>query len=361
MKKQVEETTFDSSLKKLNADILWNKMRNQELKKSILTDIEESQLPDGNKDPMLVTRVNNTSLSRKLVYSCAALIVLFALFVGSAFISPAMAEIVSKIPYLNKVFQSEPVTSIIFEKLEEKGYKVNGVGSNAHHIKIRINGSEQYFQDVREDVKETAEKILKSRGYDAYTIKVTKDVEKKIPPVSEREQALEESLAAIYKELRTLQFQVLSHGYSYPSPNSKKVIIHFDVPNTEKRIEEIKDISNKSLMKNNLDSYSIKINTIDLEQKEKEAKWHRIFPAIYEGLSAKKEYKVTGFAFSFHPEPLQIIIKTSINKSDKDAAEKVHLIERTIIEFLQSQEIKSKIEGEPYELIIRSKDKRRLN
>ncbi|MED3690944.1 DUF4030 domain-containing protein [Peribacillus butanolivorans] len=158
-----------------------------------------------------------------------------------------------------------------------------------------------------------------------------------------------------------LNFNVLSYGTSYPSENSNKVIFEIDVPNTEKTIEEIKEITNEILRAKNIESYSIKINKIDLVQREKEAKWDEIFPAIYDGLSAKKEYKVTGFAYSFHPAPLQIIIKTSINSSDKDAPEKVHIIEKTINEFLNSKEIKGKIDGEPYKIIIRSKDKQKIN
>lgn len=70
---------------------------------------------------------------------------------------------------------------------------------------------------------------------------------------------------------------------------------------------------------------------------------------------------MTGFAYSFHPAPLQIIIKTSIKVSDKDADEKVRIIEETINEFLSSEDIQSKIDGEPYEIIIRSKDQQRIN
>lgn len=53
----------------------------------------------------------------------------------------------------------------------------------------------------------------------------------------------------------------------------------------------------------------------------------------------QKEYKVTRFSYSFHPALLQII-------------------EETINEFLNSEEIQSKIGEYPYEIIIRGKDKK---
>lgn len=307
-----------------------------------------------------VIKKHRYSLGRKFTYSVCSVALLFTLFIGSAFFSPAMAEVVSKIPYLSKIFHSEPINQIIWGELEEKGYEISGVSGNASHILISLDGSEQYFQDVHEEVKEIAAKILKSNEYDRYTIKVKRQIDI-VPPTSEREKAIGETLNRINDQLIKLNFNVLSYGASYPSENLNKVIIEIDVPNTEKRIEEIKEITNEILRAKNIESYSIKINKIDLVQREKEAKWDEIFPAIYQGLTAKKEYKVTGFAYSFHPAPLQIIIKTSINSSDKDAPEKVHIIEKTINEFLNSKEIKSKIDGEPYKIIIRSKDKQKIN
>ncbi|MFZ3589130.1 DUF4030 domain-containing protein [Bacillus sp. DJP31] len=75
----------------------------------------------------------------------------------------------------------------------------------------------------------------------------------------------------------------------------------------------------------------------------------------------KKEYKVTGFAYSFHPAPLQIIIKTSIKSSDENANELVAKIEASIEEFLTSAALEKINDNEPYEIIVRGKDKQRLN
>lgn len=360
MKEQYEDPDFNKSLKKLNSDLMWKTKQKKDLKNRILNSIDKLESPVRNKNPILLTRIKKVSLIRKLTYSGITVVILFGLFIGSAFISPAMAEVVSKIPYLSKIFHSEPINQIIWEELEGRGYEVVGVSGNASHILISLNGSEQYVQGVHGKVKEIATKILKSNEYDAYTIEVERQIDV-VPPTSGRDKAIKETMKGVYEQLIKLQFNVLSHGYSYPSPNSNNVIIEIDVPNTEKRIEEIKEIINESFREKNIESYSIKVNKIDLVQKEKEAKWAEIFPAIYEGLTAKKEYKVTGFAYSFHPAPLQIIIKTSINSSDKDAPEKVHIIEKTIKDFLNSKEIKSKIDGEPYQIIIRSKDKQKLN
>lgn len=362
MKKPFEDTDFDDSLKKLNSNLMWKTKQKQELKNRIMTDIETLESKEKSKNLTLSTRTKKRSVIRKLTYSGIALVIFFCLFIGSTFISPAMAEVASKIPYLSKILHSEPINETIWKALEKKGYHISGLGGNASHFSISIDGSEQYFQDVREEVEEIAANVLKEKGYDGYKIEVNRQIDR-VPDsvISERDQAIAKALEESYKHLTELQFNVLSHGYSYPSPDSDKVIINVDIPITEKRIEEIKKTINESLKAKNIESYSIEINKIDLAQREKEAKWNEIFPAIIEGLTAKKEYKVTGFAYSFHPAPLQIIIKTSINASDKDADEKVHIIEETINEFLNSEEIQSKIGGDPYEIIIRGKDKQKIN
>ncbi|WML42051.1 DUF4030 domain-containing protein [Neobacillus sp. OS1-2] len=361
MKKPFEDTDLDDSLRKLNSDLMWKTKQKQELKKRIITDIETLGSIEKIKNLILSNHANKGSVIRRLTYSGIALVILVGLFIGSAFISPAMAEVASKIPYLNKIFHSEPINRTIWKELERKGYKIAGLGGNGKHIFISIDGSKQYFQDVHEEVEKIAANILKTNDYDGYKIKVERQIDQPVPSIPERDQAISEALEQSYNQLIKLQFNVLSHGYQHLSPNSDKVIIHIDIPNTEKRIEEIKKIVNESLKAKNIDSYDIKTNKIDLAQREKESKWNEVFDVIFEGLTAKKEYKVTGFAYSFHPAPLQIIIKTSINTTDKDADEKVRIIEETINEFLNSEEIQSKIGGDPYEIIIRGKDKKRIN
>nr|WP_295973698.1 DUF4030 domain-containing protein [uncultured Bacillus sp.] len=362
MKKQYEDTEIDNHLRKLNSDFLWKKTKKQELKNQILTDIERLEYQDRYKISNVLIYNKRVSWIRKWVYFGIASTILFGLFIGAAFISPAMAGVASKIPYLSKILHSEPINQTIWRELEKKGYNIVGLSGNASYISISINGSEQYFQDVHDEVEDITANILKENEYDGYKIEVKRQIERASNTmISERDQTIEKAVEESYDRLIGLQYNVLSHGYSYPSPNSGKVIIHIDIPTTEKRVEEIKKILNESLKTKNIDSYSIKINRIDLAQKEKEAKWNEIFPAIIEGLTAKKEYKVTGFAYSFHPAPLQIIIKTSIKTSDKDADEKVRIIEETINEFLSSEEIQSKIGEEPYKIIIRGKDKQKIN
>ena len=361
MRKPFDDRDLENSLDRLNSNLMWKTTQQQELKKRIINDIDSLEAKEKSKNYILLTRMKKGSVIRKLTYSGITLVILFGLFIGSAFISPAMAEVVSKIPYLSKIFHSEPVNRMIWKELEEEGYRISGLSGNASHILITVDGSEEYFQDVREEVEEIAANLLEAKEYDGYMIEVERQIDRPVPSIPERDQAINEALEKSYAHLINLEFNVLSYGYQSLSANSDQVIITIDIPKTEKRIEEIKEIINERLRAEKIDSYAIKFNKIDLAQREKEAKWNEIFPVIIEGLTAKKEYNVTGFAYSFDPAPLQIIIKTSINASDKDADQKVRIIEDTINEFLNSEEIQNKIAGESYKIIIRGKDKQKIN
>lgn len=364
MKAPYEEYQLDESLKKLNYDILWRKSQKQILKSRILDDIE------GKEYAISPTKIQNSKkkrVFRRIGYAAISTLVLIGLFIGSTFISPAMAEVAAKIPYLNKIFQLKPVHEVIWESLETKGYKIDGLHGGAKEISIYLRGSEKYYQESKGPVKELVEKIVASRGYDAYSIKVLRasNLEKKLPQISERDQAIEDAMIQVEKEIKKLKIKYLSygyyHGYMHPSPNSKNITVELDIPNTEKREALIKKTVNQIFEARNIQSYSIKINQINLAQREKESQWDKIFQTIDEGLTAKKEYKVTGYAYSFHPAPLQIIIKTSIKNNDPDAVERAGKIEKTVQEFLHSKEIKTKIEGQPYKIIVISKEKKQIN
>lgn len=101
MQKQFEDGFDNHSLKKLEDDIMWKKTQKRELKNRILMDVEKLESRERiNKIPNMFFNIKNLGLIRKITYLSFALIILFGLFVGSAFVSPTMAKIVAKIPFL---------------------------------------------------------------------------------------------------------------------------------------------------------------------------------------------------------------------------------------------------------------------
>jgi Endoplasmic reticulum vesicle transporter len=98
------------------------------------------------------------------------------------------------------------------------------------------------------------------------------------------------------------------------------------------------------------------------ETKVRDESWQPIFDAIMQ--ETDKEFRVvTGFGYSFHPMPLEIIIKTSLEKGwipwqTKRTAEAIEEYIKQVIE-IKREELT--VEEIPYKIIIRGKGGKKLN
>lgn len=87
-----------------------------------------------------------------------------------------------------------------------------------------------------------------------------------------------------------------------------------------------------------------------------------MFSSINE--ETKKEFKeYRGFAYSFHPEPLQIIIKTNLEKPKWywNSNQKVLEITTYVDKIIELKTEELSIEEIPYEIIIRDKNDKKIN
>lgn len=107
-------------------------------------------------------------------------------------------------------------------------------------------------------------------------------------------------------------------------------------------------------------NFEVKVNKRS-ENEIRDEKWHPIFTTIREETDKKfEEYK--GFSYSFHPEPLQIIIKTDLDKSKWwNSDKKVNEIEKYVQEIIKLKREELLIDEIPYEIIIRGKKNKKLN
>ncbi|MED3891883.1 DUF4030 domain-containing protein [Peribacillus frigoritolerans] len=362
MKKQYEDSDFDSSLKKLNADLMWKTTQKQELKKRIITDIEKLESQEKNKNPILLTRIKKVSWIRKLTYFGIALVILFSLFIGSAFISPAMAEVVSKIPFLNSIINKKPVGTIINEELSERGYKFSGPNINYPNktITITVEGSNQYYKSVKGEIEGIVKEILQSNNYDAYKVKIEKyvdvpysEVEKKhieeLEKQHKKDMVLSRALDKVFEKYHILQYGV--------NPNKT---IEIALPDTETNTDEIKKEINNILQKTTKEKYSVKINKVDMDKRDRDKRWMTILDSITDELIGKRDYKVTLTGYSINPEP-RINIWTSLNSSDPDSKEHGDNIEKILKEYLNSKEMQPLVKNDSYKINVYSKDKKKIN
>ncbi|QSB11982.1 hypothetical protein JTI58_10440 [Lysinibacillus fusiformis] len=149
-------------------------------------------------------------------------------------------------------------------------------------------------------------------------------------------------------------------NYSLTIDPSKGIII--EVTNGELiNKNEIEKLIANSVYSNTSMNFKVFIKEKS-KSKIKDPEWQPVFSAIRD--ETKKEFKeYSGFAYSFHPEPLQIIIKTDLEKpkgfwqSNKKVKQLIDYVDK-IIE-LKREELS--IEEIPYEIIIRDKNNNKLN
>ncbi|WP_408009257.1 DUF4030 domain-containing protein [Pseudalkalibacillus sp. A8] len=312
-------------------------------------------------------RAKNGWFSKKATYVCTAVVLFVGLFIASAFVSPVMAKMASKLPYLGQIFESDLVVSDIAEELEKMDYPISGVGvsyQDGKEISIRIKGSEEYFNEIKEEVEKTAYHILGSRNYDAYTVKVSRaEVNEEFMKMSEKDQKRLEENEFLHKkindELENQGYDILTLSITN---NKFDRGILVEVPDTESeaQLDKIEALISNVVKTNDIETYPVEIKKVDLEKREQEARWANILHLVGEDLLGKKVYKITGLAYSVHPAP-EIIFKSSVKSTDPDAKEYGEEMEKVIEDFLNSEEMKDKVKGDSYTITIRSKDQKKLN
>lgn len=344
---------------------------NEYLSSNVKKEVDKIKIPEDKLDQAIEYAIksgkkNQRSLGKKFIYLSSAAVLLFSLLIGSAFVSPAIAKVVSKIPYLGQIFESKNVLMIISEELHTKGY--NSVGSGVSYpkkeITIDIKGSEKYFENVKGDIKNIAKDILKSRDYDAYTVKVTRYKERlDVPHSEEDKKQMEQQEKRIKMDNEILlaldiareKYNLLGTGI-----DSLQKKVEVEIPDTEKRTVEIKQYIQSIIKTKTNDQYTIKFKKVNMKTRELDRRWSEILSIVSEDLLGKKDYKVRMVGYSVHPEP-EIQAFITLPSSDENAKDFAQQIEKVIDDFLKSEQMKSKVKNDNYQITIYSKDDKIIN
>lgn len=299
------------------------------------------------------------SLGKKLLYFSSAAIAALGLFIGLAFMSPAVANVAAKVPFLNMIFQSKPIEDVIQETLSEKGYKFEGFGTRYEPKKVfwvALQGSEEYVEKVRPEVEEIVKGLLLERDFDAFEVKVERSRDHRVVLSEEEQKNMEKEM-----EVSNVVFEVLkSYGHETPiGYNFVKKTIEISLPNTETKKEEIKEKIQSELEARNFGTYTITVQVYNAKKREREMRWSPVFDTIADGVYGNKKYNVIGVGYSNKSSEYMIItIHTSVSSKDSDYEEVMTDLEDTIHDFLTSKEIKEIIKDDAYKVFIISKDKK---
>ncbi|MET1247763.1 DUF4030 domain-containing protein [Sporolactobacillus sp. STCC-11] len=294
------------------------------------------------------------SLKKKTLTIAAAALVALALFVGSPFVSPVMANIAQKIPFLNAVYHKD-ISSRIAEALDARHIPYDSIATRYGQGKTIIVGiKDSTHSGLRREATIVINRVMKENGYDSFAIQTTDSMVndkpiKATPDEDKRTKVLSE-LAESFEKFPNVNVSILGTKA-------------FDVqmPDTEKRVDEIKQKIKDVAKRYHMEDYPIKITTFSMTKRQLDHQWGPLITTIGEGVLAKKEYHVKGFGYSIKGDTMNFIITTTydeVNEKSKTTAVK---IEQLINNFLRSEDAQKRVGDKKYKVIINTTDHHQIN
>ena len=287
----------------------------------------------------------------KSQFVVVAAVISLIVLTGSAFLNPAMAEVVSKIPYLGQIFQ-KPIQEVIAETLEKEGYKPAGIGmgmwAQKPYFDIQLKGTEEYVNQEEDKVINILTETLEKRGYDNYELKVS-DTNEGSTTLNEIDKERKELGEKLMSDLQVAGYPIMNVNVYGPVFE-----VYIPIADEAKKVEIYKAAI--ELLKTNGTPKQVQVITRDVSKDELESQWMPIMLSIEEEFFLKKEYRVADIRYSYKPEKVSITIMTNMKSSDPETKERVTKIRKEITEFLDSEEVKTKTENQKYELIIQDKN-----
>ncbi|MET3195647.1 DUF4030 domain-containing protein [Gottfriedia sp. OAE603] len=335
------------------------------IKKNVLSTIEAEKKNEETQKLPLILNKSKRRIRRYISIYTGVAIIIFAMVLTLAFVSPTMAKVVAKIPYLGKLFVSKPLITMVTEELNENGIKIDAIGvvyQPKKEIFISIKGSNKYYEDVRKEVEKNVKNILRKNNYDTYSIRVEKarKIENYISKDDQKRLKEDEIInTAIQNEIKKNKFKVLSTSITSSNENP---FVELEIPDSTEdlKIEELKRVVNNAIKRTKLDTYSVKVKKVNMLKREQDGRWGHNLSLIGETIISKSKYKVKGIGYSVYPK-IELEIRTTVESTDENAKEFGHNLAQIIDEFLKSDEMKQNVKDDNYEINIISKDKKKLN
>lgn len=264
---------------------------------------------------------------KKIIGTLAGLAAVGVLLFGSTFVSPAMAKMAEKIPFLKDVFiktETQPLGSQpeknqkpVFETLREEalaqGIDVKGMGmgwelagDDPDTVVIQLEDA-SYNLENKTKVEKLLNEILDEKGYYAKSIEI-------IPVNEDLYKSMIRINLIMNRQAKDIEKLIKAKGYQvdFVGMNREMKDIFVILPDTETHVDEIRAII-ESYQKDNYNEFSVDLRT----QMDAGTKLKRDLYTIYKGLITNNDYQVEYFKFSTEGQ-LVVTIKASIDTFDKE-------------------------------------------
>ncbi|HYK73588.1 MAG TPA: DUF4030 domain-containing protein [Pseudoneobacillus sp.] len=310
---------------------------------------------------------------KRIVYSTIIAVTLFTIVILSSNLSVGVAKVTAKIPYLSLFIKQEEykyaVINLISQTIVENQYDPANLDISVpkREIKLALYGSEKEVKGLKNEVSENLNEALVANNFGKYKIRVSAEKDNREPyVVSPEEEKYMQQMSELESKINDWLKQ---NNYESPFPTQVQInkvqnSIYVAIPKTESK-ERVAALKEKlaALSKPYGESFKYRVSRIDMAAREQELRWGElgIVDIIGRGLMENKQFKVKTYSYSFHPLPLQLIIKTTVDSNDSDVKEVVEKIEKEIKYFMETDQRTKTVRNDPYEIIIMSKDKKKIN
>jgi hypothetical protein len=319
--------------------------------------------------PIDPNNIQKPQKNRRFTYSTIAVAVIFTLLIGGSYFSTTLAKVMARVPYFSLFIQQEEYKYALYDVIEDvmidKKYKLNSLDASVQDrvLSLSIIGSIEEVNSIKKAVKKDVNAALIANNFGRYTINVNRvDVSDMVADSPEVQKYIEDS-QQLEKEIKA-KLDQNDYELAFPMEvriNKTERFIYVAVPRTEKRIDDLKELLRTTSKK--YGEFKLRVTRIDMKAREQEKRWDKnnILSILVGGLMENNRYHVTGFSYSFHPLPLQIKVKTSLNGSDAADKEIAKEIQEEMHFFIKNHEITKDVRHDPYEIKIYGKDKKQIN
>lgn len=332
-------------------------------KEKVLDSIDESRQLNQRKQKLSKWKVAS-------ICSVAAMVLLMSL----TYFSPSIEKVMANMPYISQIVEEREndletkieMRDAAVKVLKEYNLEWGGTGGTLEQKKItyEVIGHEATIKEEKEAILKAINEELNAQGFKGYEINIKPKSYYQNPDVTE---AMEEKWEEYSRKSRQLKDRIekeleLNHfELMYPvdvQMNDKVNSIAVVVPKREERISQLKEI----LLSSSRDYGSFEVNIKQVEKKARaqEKKWNSegIISDISRAFWKNEEFHVTGISHSFHPYPLTLTIRTSLEHGDTKSKEIADEIEKEIRDYIDLNE---NVKEDSYVLEILSEDNKRLN
>jgi hypothetical protein len=293
------------------------------------------------------------------------------LIMNFLFFQEDIQRVLAKIPYISQfIEQEEDRRERMGRMLVEIDNLLDKKDVEAPNWNFQMNRDKKVFTielkgwvGKDDGIKEPILQSMEKNGFTDYKLSIEPYQENKAVKDEAIEQYINDSEAlkvSLTNRLKKENFELMFPVNIQMNP-TQGVYIKVIVSKNETRLDLLEKII-KEESRQYAENPEIVIRQVEKKAREQEVRWEKT-GAVHQIASAMMEsdtYPVTGFSYSFHPYPLQVIIKTSLNPEDQDAKNIADEIRSEIKLYIETGKGTEPIRKDEYEVRVLGKDKKEI-